>query len=463
MKHHLVAFAALLAVDLAGAAQPPNIVVILADDLGYADLGCQGSREVLTPCIDSIAASGVRCTSGYVTVPQCSPSRAGLLTGRYPNRFGFEMNWPWDLNDRAGLPLAEPTIADRLKAAGYATGIVGKWHLGDSVPMRPSRRGFDEAFWHPNGGVLFPEAKTGFISNLWRGDERVQVPEYSTDAFGREAVAFIERHRAEPFFLYLSFVAPHWPMEAKPEHLAQFAHVPDLHRRTFLAMMASLDENVGRVLAKLREAKLEQNTLLFFLSDNGGQTGSRRPKPDAPFVYGVNASSNSPCRGEKGQLLEGGIRIPFLVQWKGHIPDGKTYDQPILSLDILPTALAAAGVGPQPAWKLDGVNLLPFLAAGQPGAPHERLFWRFRFPLDQPELHRWAIRQGDWKLVKDGREPLSLYNLADDIGEAKNLATQNPGRVRDLEAAWQRWNAELQEPVWGIDSKGRKPANKTQE
>ncbi len=463
MKHALLAllsvsFVFIGSLHAAGlGADKPNIIVILADDLGYADLGCQGSREVKTPRIDSIAASGVRCTAGYVTTPQCCPSRAGLMTGRYPNRFGFEMNWPAELTGRAGLPLGETTMADRLKAAGYATGIVGKWHLGDAEPMRPCNRGFTEAFWHPNGGVLFPDQKTGFIHNLWHGNERVQAPGYSTDAFGREAAEFIERHRGEPFFLYLPFVAPHWPMEAKPEHLAQFAHVPDLHRRTFLAMMASLDENVGRVLAKLRETKLEENTLVFFLSDNGGQTGPARAKPDAPFLYGVNTSLNTPCRGEKGDLLEGGIRVPFLVQWKGRIPAGRTYDPPVISLDILPTALAVAGVKPQPGWKLDGANLLPFLTGEKQGAPHDTLYWRFRFPSNQPARHRWAIRQGDWKLVKNSTEPLSLYNLPADIGETKNLAAQHPDKVREMEAAWQRWNAELKEPLWEIDARGRKP------
>ena len=387
----------------------PNIIVILADDLGYADLGCQGSRDVETPQIDSIATNGVRCTAGYVSAPQCCPSRAGLITGRYQNRFGFEVNFPQELyvQGRVGLPLSEITIAERLKAAGYATGIVGKWHLGDTEPLRPCQRGFTEAFWHPNGGVLFPDAKTGFIHNLWRNNERVQEPGYSTDAFGREATQFIERHQREPFFLYLSFITPHWPMEAKPEHLAQFAHVPDLHRRTFLAMMASLDENVGRVLTKLRETKLEENTLVFFLSDNGGQTGPAREKPDAPFQYGVNVSLNAPCRGEKGDLLEGGIRIPFLMQWKGRIPAGTVYDQPVISLDIMSTAIGVAGVKPQPDWKLDGVNLLPFVTSEKQGVPHDALYWRFRFPSDQPDYHRWAIRQGDWKLVRNAREPLA--------------------------------------------------------
>ena len=427
-------------------AKQPNILVILADDLGYADLGCQGSKEVVSP---NIAANGVRCTSGYVTAPQCCPSRAGLITGRFQNRFGFEANWP-PAAAKAGLPTDERTIADHMKAAGYVTGMIGKWHLGDSEPMLPYRRGFDESFWHPNG-VLFPNSKTGFLCNLRRGPDLLEVPEYSTDAFGREAVAFIDRHQREPFFLYLAIVPPHWPMQAKPEHLAKFAHIPDLHRRTMLGMMASLGENVGRVLDKLRETKLEENTLVIFLSDNGGPTGRERPQPDADFEFGQNTSKNDPCRGVKGQLLEGGIRIPFMAQWKGHIPAGKTYDHPVISLDILPTALALAGSKPTPGDKLDGTDLLPFLTGENPAAPHDTLYWRFRFPPDQPALHRWAIRQGDWKLVKDGREPIALYNLAMDIGEAKNLAVNQPARVAALQAAYQRWDAMNKEPL-GTDS-----------
>ncbi len=425
----------------------PNIIVILADDLGYADLGCQGSKEVKTPHIDSIAAQGVRFTAGYVTAPQCCPSRAGLLPGRYQNRFGFETN-----DRKAELPRSELTIGDYMKAAGYVTGMIGKWHLGHSEPMRPYNRGFDETFWHPHGGTLFPDKKTGFLRNLYRGPDPVQVAEYSTDAFGREAVEFIDRHQREPFFLYLAFVPPHWPMEAKPEHLAQYAHVRDLHRRTMLAMMASLDENVGRVLAKVRETGLEKNTLIFFLSDNGGPTGKPRATPDAPFQYGQNTSRNDPCRGVKGDLLEGGIRVPFLVQWKGHIPAGRTLDHPVISMDILPTALAVSGIKPgQYARKrasLDGVNLLPYLKGESQDPPHETLFWRFRFPPAQPALHRWAIRQGDWKLVKNGREPLSLYNLANDIGETKNLGTKHPERVEALRAAWEKWDASNKEPLW---------------
>jgi arylsulfatase A-like enzyme len=453
--------ALLSAVPVPAAPDPrPNVVVILADDLGYADLGCQGSPEVKSPHIDSIAANGVRFTAGYVSAPQCCPSRAGLVTGRYQNRFGFEANWPASAAGRAGLPLGEATFGDRFKAAGYVTGMIGKWHLGDSEAMKPYNRGFDETFWHPNGGVLFPDPKTGCLRNACRGPEPAGEREYSTDAFGREAVAFIERHKAgtKPFFLYLSFVPPHWPMEAKPEHLARYAHVPDLHRRTMLAMMASLDENVGRVLAKLREEKLEASTLVFFLSDNGGPTGRARPQPDADFEYGQNTSKNDPFRGVKGELLEGGIRVPIMVQWKGRLPAGRTYDRPVISLDILPTALAAAGVAADPAWRLDGVDLLPYLTGARDGDPHEALFWRFRFPATQSARHRWAIRQGDWKLVKNDTAPLALHDLASDPGETNNLAAVQPDRARGMEAAWQRWNAELKAPLWGGEPAGKPSA-----
>lgn len=429
----------------------PNIIILLADDLGYADLGCQGSKEVISPNIDSIAANGVRCTAGYVTAPQCCPSRAGLMTGRYQNRFGFEANPPPSVEAKVGLPVSERTLADRMKAAGYATGMIGKWHLGHVEPMKPFSRGFDETYWHPHGGVLFPTSKTGFIPNLYRGKNPVSEREYSTDAFGREAVAFIDRHQREPFFLYVAFVPPHWPMQAKPEHLAKFAHIPDLHRRTMLGMMASLDENVGQILAKVRETNLDDNTLVFFLSDNGGPTGRARPQPDADFEYGQNTSKNDPLRGVKGDLLEGGIRVPFLVQWKGHLPAGKTYDKPVISLDIAPTALALAGVTPQPEWKLDGTNLVPFLTGEDAAAPHDTLFWRFRVPPANPGLYRWAMRQGDWKLVKNGKESLSLYNLDSDIGETKDLSAEQPERVAAMTAAYKQWDAHNMEPRWGAE------------
>jgi arylsulfatase A-like enzyme len=427
----------------------PNVVLILVDDLGYADLGVQGSPDVVSPNIDSLAKQGVRFSAGYVTSPQCSPSRAGLLTGRYQNRLGFEYNFTgyWD----KGLDLRERTLADYLQNAGYATGMVGKWHLGRMGRFRPDNRGFAEAFWSPNGGIYFPDPATGTLPHLFRGKDRVEVREYSTDAFTDEAIAFIERHRSEPFFLYLAYVAPHWPMKAKPTDLARFAHVEDLHRRTFLAMMASLDENVGRLLASLRELGLEEDTLVFFLSDNGGATGAPRKRPDAPFEFGRNASRNDPFRGDKRDLLEGGIRVPFLVQWKGHLPAGVTYDEPVISLDVVPTVLAAAGVEPLSTRPLDGVDLLPFLTGERRGAPHEALYWRFNFLPLPVVARRWAIRAGRWKLVRnDVEEPIALYDLEADPGERNDLAAREPELVKALQTRWKRWNAQMRPPAWPV-------------
>jgi arylsulfatase A-like enzyme len=256
--------------------QKPNIIVILADDLG-----CQGSKEVVTPAIDSIAASGIRFTQGYISAPQCVPSRAGLLVGRDQNRFGAESNY---FGHTYGN---EKTFAQFLQEAGYITGMAGKWH-GHRTGDRPFELGFHECFWNNGGAILLPDPETGFLKDHFRNEERVQEKEYSTDAYGRVAVAFIDRHAGgdKPFFYFLSFVPPHWPMEAKPEHMEQFAHVRNMHRRTMLAMMASLDENVGRVLDKLREKGIEEETLVFFLSDNGGPTGHPRTDPDAEFQHG---------------------------------------------------------------------------------------------------------------------------------------------------------------------------------
>ena len=448
----------------AATAGPPNVLVILADDLGYADLGCQGAADVRSPRIDSLAADGVRCTAGYVSAPQCCPSRAGLLTGRYQNRFGFETNPAGDAN--AGLPVTERTIADELQAAGYATAVIGKWHLGTAKGMQPWERGFTESLWHPNGGVLFPDKKTGLLPAMRRGPDPADVPGYSTDAFGDAAVDFITRHSAtragdgRPWFLYLAFVPPHWPMEAKPEHMAAFAAEPDLHRRTFLGMMAALDENVGKVLDALDATGQRDDTIVFFLSDNGGPTGRPRPRPDAPFEYGQNTSRNAPFRGVKGDVFEGGIRVPFLVRWPGVIPAGTTYDQPVISLDVLPTALAAAGRPPARESVLDGVDLRPALSGQTTAPPHETLLWRFRFPAPEAAHERFAIRQGPWKLVRNGGPP-ALYDLANDPGETVDLTAKEPERAAALRAEWDRWSDTLAEPAWSPRPRGPKPKGRS--
>ncbi len=455
----------------------PNVIVILADDMGYADIGVHGCKDIPTPNIDSLARNGVRCSNGYVSHPYCSPTRAGLLTGRYQQRFGHEFNPgpPTNRTPGVGLPLTETTMADRLKAAGYKTGLVGKWHLGHAEDkFHPLNRGFDEFFGFLGGAHSYLRSGSGPAA-IFRGRQEVQETEYLTDAFAREGVAFIDRHAKEPFFLYWAFNAVHGPMEAADKYLKRFPDIKDQKRRTYAAMLAALDDGIGRGLAKLRELGLEENTLIFFTSDNGG--------PEA-----VNASDNGPFNGVKGTTWEGGIHVPFLVQWKGRVPAGKVFDHPVICLDILPTSLAAAGVRTplsQPSPPLgdvrgrgqgqgfDGVNLLPYLQGQKPDAPHEVLYWRFGGQM--------AIRMGDWKLVKPaaGRgqaggggaalrrqkatvEGALLFNLRDDIGEQMDLAPKHPEKVRELASAWQRWNAELAEPLWGPPTRAKPPAKTLQ-
>jgi arylsulfatase A-like enzyme len=409
--------------------QRPNIILILADDLGYADLGCQGSGDVSTPHIDSVAANGVRCTDGYVTAPQCAPARAALITGRYQNRFGFESN---EQGYSPGIPVEEKVISERLQEAGYATAVMGKWGVGNRKPLHPPQRGFDHSYWLHDGNLYFPESEPGknHDTRVRRGNQQVEQPAYSTDAFAEEAVKFIERQKGNPYFLYLPFITPHEPMEAKPEDLARFPDVEDPLRKTFLAMMANLDDNVGRILDAVRQSGRENDTLLFFLSDNGGYAG--------------NASRNDPFSGTKSQMLEGGIRVPFIIQWKGVLPAGEVYRQPVSSLDVAATAYAAAGLAVSPEWELDGTDLIPYLTGQKRGSPHEALYWRFNFPLAQPNQHGWAVRQGDWKLVRNGwaQTAPALYDLAADPGETNDLSRAEPEKVRQLKELWERWNKE---------------------
>jgi arylsulfatase A-like enzyme len=428
--------------------RPPNIVILLADDLGYGEMGFQGNREIPTPHTDSIAAQGVRFTQGYVSAPFCSPSRAGLMTGRYQTRFGHELNavGQANLDPSMGLPLGERTMADSLKAAGYATGLIGKWHLGGTGAFHPLRRGFDEfyGFLH-EGHFYYPPPYRGGVTRLrpneppyddrnpvMRGTEPIVEPEYLTDALAREATAFIDRHKEKPFFLYLAFNAIHSPMQAPVSGLKEFEDIRGEQRRVFAAMLRRMDEAIGAVLAKLRSSGLEEDTLIVFLSDNGGPTAEL-------------TSSNAPLRGGKGQLFEGGIRIPFAMQWKGHIAGGKTFHHPVISLDLLPTALAAAGA-PAPT-RTDGVNLLPYVIGKSGGAPHDLLFWRYG-----PNI---AVRQGNWKLVRQGSPAFQLFDLAKDTAEERDLAAQQPEVSARLRSELDRLNTAMVAPLWG-----RAPAQK---
>jgi arylsulfatase A-like enzyme len=417
----------------------PNILFIVGDDMGYSDVGFHGCKDTPTPNLDSLAKSGVRFTSGYVSAPYCSPCRAGLLTGRYQQKFGHEFN-PGSRD--TGLPLTETTIANRLKTAGYATGLVGKWHLGNMPQMQPQKRGFDEFFGFLGGSHSYFK-----WDGMLRGTESVSGNEYFTDAFGREACEFIERHKGQPWFLYLAFNAVHTPMHATDERLAKLTGIADKQRQTYAAMMSALDENIGRVRKKLAEIGQEENTLIIFISDNGG--------PTMPGTT-VNGSINEPLRGSKRTTLEGGIRVPFVVSWKGHVKPG-AYDFPVIQLDLTATALELAGAG---AKNLDGVNLLPFLSGQKKGAPHDALYWRFG--------EQMAVRVGDYKLVRydsnvetrtgKRNQPIAgpkLYNLTTDIGETKDLFSEMPGKAKDLQAKWDAWNATLMKPLWGFGASDR--------
>jgi len=409
----------------------PNIIVILADDLGYADLGCQGCRDIPTPHIDSLAANGIRFTDGYANHPVCSPSRAGLLSGRYQHRFGFEHNSGPEryAAPNFGLPRDELTIAERLKKLEYATGMVGKWHVGFSEGLRPHERGFDYHYGFLSGAHTYlPENYGGYPDRLVRNGVPVEDEhEYLTDAFARESVAFIERAKDAPFLLYLAFNAVHAPLEATKAYEDLFPKITDPKRRTYAAMTAAMDDAVGRVLAKLRDYGLEENTLIFFYSDNGG------PTPQT-------TSSNAPLRGYKGQVLEGGIRVPFLVQWKGTLPAGVVYPHMIMGFDVHATALAAAGGGMPADKPLDGVNLLPFLTGKQEGAPHERLLWR--------SGQQSAVRDGDWKLVQVRGQQPQLYDLKDDIGESRDMAREKPELLRQLQSAYAEWDRQMMPAQW---------------
>lgn len=409
----------------------PNILYIVADDMGYADCSVHGCTDIPTPHIDSIANGGVRFTDGYVTSAVCSPTRAALMTGRHHRRDGVT---DWIPPGKKGMNADVPTLAGYLKKAGYRTALVGKWHLGEHNECHPLSRGFDDFFGLLGGGRNYwpdkpnPQAKVNHYTQLMRGWEPVEETEYTTFAFGREAVRFIERQteKTEPFFLYLAFNAVHTPMQAPPEYLERFTAIQDQGRRTYAGMLSAMDDSIGRVLKAVRDAGLEEKTLICFISDNGGPITRNAP----------NHSRNTPLRGSKGETWEGGIRVPFFLSWKGHLEAGTVYREPVIQMDLTATALALAGAAVDPRWPIDGVNLMPFLTGQHPGAPHSTLCWEYGT--------QWAIRKGQWKLTYASDRPtLGLYDLSQDIGEKNNVSASQPDRVQRLRAEWQAWRTSL--------------------
>jgi arylsulfatase A-like enzyme len=428
---------------LAAQAPRPNLIVILADDMGYGDLGCYGSPDVPTPHIDSLARQGTRFTDAYVSCAVCSPSRAALLTGLYQHRFGHEFNsGPIEREAQInfGLPPGQRILPQYLKPAGYASIAVGKWHLGVRKGYHPLERGFDEFFGFLTGGNSFLTTRTpsavsvasdgdgGRVPSsrpdpVRRGHEPVEEHRYLTDAFAAEALSFIDRHRANPFFLYFAPNAIHTPLHALQRYVDRVASITNEKHRLLAAMTVALDDAVGAILARLRHHGLDRNTLVVFLSDNG-----------CPVLTG--AGSNAPLNGEKVTYYEGGIRVPFILRWPGRVPAGKVDKRPITSRDILPTFLAAAGV--RDSTKFDGVNLLPFLHNN--AIPHQALFWRAG--------NARAVRKGKWKLLEFGDQLSSLFDLESDVAEGHDRSAQHPEIVRELRADFARWSAEMREPAW---------------
>lgn len=418
----------------------PNIIVILTDDQGYADVGFNGSTDIPTPGIDRIASNGVVFSSGYVSFAVCGPSRAGLITGRYQDRFGFARNPLLAPKDSTmGLPLSEETMADLLKKAGYRTGAIGKWHLGAHPSLVPNKRGFDEFYGFLSGGhQYFPEKWVlndlseardqwdGYKTKLLKNNERVNEQEYLTDALSREALNFINNNAEQPFFLYLAYNAPHAPMQATEKYLSRFPEIKDEKRRTYAAMVSAVDDGVGALLDLLKTLNIEENTLVFFLSDNGGPTKD-------------NGSNNKPLRGFKGDFFEGGIRVPFALQWKGQIPSGQRYDSPIISLDIFATAASLANVKPKN--ELDGVDLIPYLTGKKKGNPHEELYWR------NFNANRFAIRSGDSKMIIQPNHNF-LFDLSKDLSESKNQFSIQEALAKKLSEKLEAWKKQLMDPIF---------------
>ena len=404
--------------------QKPNIIVILADDAGYADFGFMGS-DLPTPNIDKLANRGVIFTDAHVTATVCSPSRAGLLTGRYQQRFGHEANIPPPDN---GMDPSELTIGDAMQLAGYKTGFIGKWHLGEEDRYHPNKRGFDE-FWGFLGGSRSyfhkedKDDKEGQPREILHNKSHIDFDGYLTDEFSNQSVRFIQENKENPFFLFLSYNAVHTPMHAKESDLEKFKDNP---RAKLAAMTWAMDQGIGKVMGKLEKEGLVDNTLVFFLSDNGGATN--------------NQSSNIPLKGFKGNKFEGGHRIPFILSWPTKFKSGQIYKGLTSSLDIFATSIAVAGLDETQGKSLDGVNLIPHISDENDAEPHKTLFWR--------KEGMAAVRDGDYKLIRLDNYGYRFYNLADDLGESVDLSVSNPDKLNELKASLESWENELMAPLW---------------
>ena len=447
-------------------AAQPNIVVILADDMGWGDVGYHGFKDIRTPSIDRLASSGAWFEQGYVTASVCGPSRAGLISGVYQQRFGFYGN-----GEKFIVPLDQPTLAERLKARGYATGMVGKWHVGHKRKELPNARGFDFYYGSPTGSHDYFKSSTnpkhpkrGMLPIYRNGKIEPPIQErggYLTDIYTEEAVGFIERNHDKPFFLYLSHNAVHYPWHADPEDIERLKDLEVHHedRRFFAAMVLALDDSVGSVVRCLEKHDLVENTLVVFLTDNGTPRGHGIEKPQPNRKRGTTTmSSPGPFNGFKGDVYEGGVRVPFVMSWPGTIPAGTCYPHPVSSLDIAGTAMGiSSGPELEQGLKLDGVNLVPFLQGKQKGRPHDVLYWR--------RGDDYGIRKGDWKLLwndsKDGTgtERIELFNLREDRGEWHDLATKQPERAQMLKDLFDAWDSRQPDSMAGHGNPNNRNTN----
>ncbi len=457
-----------LNLDAASAApvpRKPNIVVILADDLGYADISAYGIKRISTPNIDRIGAAGIKFTDAYATAPVCGPSRAGLNTGRYPERSGFEYNngpARRDLDQGLGLAQGEITLSQALHVHGYHTGMIGKWHLGSATPFYPTNRGYDEfvgfltgqteyidpkvpgvhtfeATESSEGGAAIAARATlrGALNEVMEGPNHTVIhneQQYLTEFWGDRASDYIKRNAPSeaPYFLYFAPNAAHAPYQVTQKYYDRFPQIKDEHLRIYAAMISALDDAVGQVLKAIDDSGEANDTLVYFMTDNGC----------AAYVPGICACE--PLRGGKLTHYEGGVRVPFMIRWPGKIRPGQVDHRVVSLMDVFPTSLNAAGGRLATDRVYDGVNLMPFITTNRTAKPHDELIWR-RSPLV-------SIRKGDWKLWKSvgteyGTYTL-LFNLKTDLNETTNLAAQNPAKVRELEADIAQWSKDMQDPKW---------------
>ncbi len=419
----------------------PNIILIVADDAGYADFGFQGSREFKTPHLDKLANQGMKFNQAYVTAAVCGPSRAGLLTGKYQQKFGYEENnVPGYMGnsslkgDEMGLPLNEITIGDHMKNLGYKTAIIGKWHLGNADKYHPTKRGFDFFYGFRGGARSYYEFNEN--NPNYRPEDYLEYgfknfkedSEYLTKALANKTVNFIEENQRVPFFLILAFNAVHTPMEAEEKDLKRFPNLKG-KRKTLAAMTLAMDRACGKVFKKIEKLKLDDNTIVVFMNDNGGPTDT-------------NGAINNPLSGTKANHLEGGIRVPFIIRWDKQIPYKSNYNYPISSMDLLPTLYAAAGGNIDNLKDIDGINLWPYIKKENPNRPHQKLFWK--------KENRGVIRDGDWKLLRYPDRPAELYNLKEDVSEINNLAYKYPNKVKEMYKELFNWELTLKRPLWQL-------------